>query len=627
NNLPPVNSLITVTVRGIENTNGEPMNGTYTFSWLTPVTAAASGEINSWETSYDFNTNSITVNWNTTGADRVVTYYRINKGSYIQLTSGTASTGTISGVPRIDNSRILQGIKTNNVYEYEIFIELYKENIREDFVIFRIWNIEGMTVNQTNTVYLNQANFATTEGLAAGGFENYILTEDITLSNWTPPSNFTGKLYGNGRTITINSIVSSTNCGLLGVANNATIRDLHIHYQNISITGTGTTTFGGISAECSGSSSILNSIVSGSVNVDAAMNVGGIVGNMLGGTIKNSYSSVDINYSRTGGNSTNAFRIGGFVGYSTSSTLENCGSSNLIMVTHNSGIGEYKIGGFAGVLQNSVSKCFSTTSIEISITSSTTSDPRHDIGGFVGFATGGNYTVSESYATGSITVISSTPENSNYYVGGFVGYAQFGFENCYATGNISVDRITTGSGAGRITDIGGFAGGVFGTSSVTAIITLCFSTGSFTLMTTGLVTGGSVGGLAGYVNRQSIIANSLALGSYIAGIDQGSWTNIGRIGANVDDPPGGQSVYYYNNHAIESLKLYIFRGVSNYPEETEWWEEDMWPNLKNGGTISIVMLARNFYQNTLGFNSTIWDLGTPVTRNGWPTLRNVGGPQ
>jgi len=49
-------------------------------------------------------------------------------------------------------------------------------------------------------------------------------------------------------------------------------------------------------------------------------------------------------------------------------------------------------------------------------------------------------------------------------------------------------------------------------------------------------------------------------------------------------------------------------------------------NLNNGATIGRVRLTATFYQEVC-FNPNIWDLGAPVTRNGWPTLRNVGGPQ
>ncbi|MCL2721302.1 MAG: hypothetical protein FWD47_08190 [Treponema sp.] len=635
NIFPPANSLITVKIQGIENIFGEPMSDIYSFSWLTPE-SAASAVINSWEASYNFNTNNIKIDWDTTGADRLVMYYRINKGANTPLLNESspdpAGNISITGIPRINDSGVLQGIKTSNVYEYEIFIELFIDNIREDYAAFRIWNIPGMTVNQTNTVYLNQANFAATEGLAAGGFENYILTEDITLSNWTPPSNFTGKLYGNGHTITINNFSSSTNIGLLGVADDALVRDLHIEYPNTSITGS--TNFGGITGEMRGTSRIENSIVSGAIN-GSATNIGGIVGSLTNGTIENSYSSVNINYTRSG-NSDNPIRIGGFVGYSTNSTLINCGSRNLIMVNRSGGslLSSFIIGGFAGEIQSNITRCYSTTSIEvfIDIADETTIDRMHAFGGFSGRAQG-SYKISECYATGSITIGSIKSENFNYRVGGFVGFVSHGFtfEDCYSTSSISVDRVNAGNSSNLnngFSDIGGFAGYLERGSNK---IIRCFTTGSY-MLTVGGINIGSAGGIASYVfgrNQQNSlgytisnneIRSCMVLGSYISGIDINDRFNAGRIWINTDLESGIISVQNYGINTFLHYRLNPYNLLDSRPVH---WGTNIW----DGVEINRVSINAIFYRNTLGYSDTIWDLGSPVTRNGWPTLRNVSGPQ
>jgi len=46
----------------------------------------------------------------------------------------------------------------------------------------------------------------------------------------------------------------------------------------------------------------------------------------------------------------------------------------------------------------------------------------------------------------------------------------------------------------------------------------------------------------------------------------------------------------------------------------------------NGNTIYRIQLTDMFWGG-LGYPNSVWDLGTPVTRNGWPTLKNVGGQQ
>jgi len=706
-NLPPVNSLITVRVSGLKNTYDESMGSDYNFSWQTP--SAVTAAITSWNASYSETANNITVNWTTTGAvNRIDTYYRINKGSNIPLTSGSAVIGTITGIPRLDSSGVAQGRNVSNVFEYEIFIELYADGIRLDIENFKIWNVPDMSTSKDNPlVELTSLNISTE---LKADTRNYVLIHDITLSSWTPVGPFSGKFYGNGRTIT------SGAGGLFGSVNNALIRDLLVEYTNTTISET--TNFGGITGEMRGTSRIENSIVSGTIQGSVTGNIGGIVGRMIGGTISNCYSTVAINNSisgsgqafvggiagrvgdpatagsiiiqntkasgnitvtgtgtgniyiggicgasnlgatrsinfrnveHSGGNiiftqssGSSPLWIGGFAGYISSTTFnagtnENCNSRNLITVNRSGGtqLNTFRIGGFVGELQSNITRCYSATSIEVNINTvdtSTDDNRSHDLGGFSGRAQG-SYTVSECYATGSLTIISTANETYHFFAGGFSGTFRGGFtvQDSYATGSIMIDRS---SGVGGAVDLGGFTGSMRAVNDTTGApapssnkMIRCFSTGSFTQMAVGT---GSVGGLLAFAGNGSTIEHSLTLGEFIAGQPpNNAQIFMGRVSANFN-----ANVTYTNNYAINTIKAYVI--ISGDIVERTWEHESIIPAVghrpKNGTEINRAGLVSSFWRG-LGYDGTnengdaIWNLGSPVTARGWPTLRNAGGQQ
>ncbi|GBU29202.1 hypothetical protein R84B8_02766 [Treponema sp. R8-4-B8] len=214
-------------------------------------------------------------------------------------------------VPVINKSGVSNGQAVSNVQRYEISVVAYNAAGKAEAQTLFVWNIEGMTVTQGNTVILTQSNFEA--ALAAGSENNFVLTEDVTLSGWTPVAgNFTGKFYGNGHTVSIIDTVRDNenisgikvaptgpaNMGLFGEASGGFIRDLTVRYS-CEITRSGMTHFGGIAGIMSGTANLENTLVLGSfsveVDTDNDMEVGGFAGRMKdSASILNAYGGLDL---------------------------------------------------------------------------------------------------------------------------------------------------------------------------------------------------------------------------------------------------------------------------------------------------------------------------------------------
>jgi len=253
-NLPPEKSLMTVTVKGINNMKGESMDEAgYPFSWNT--SAAVNIKLNSYTAAYA--DNSISISWTQTGADSVKTYYRLNNGGNNTLTNAN-NMATINGVNKLNDSDVLEGTGVSGIEEYAIFIELYKDEIMESRTTFKIWNFPGMSVSNTNPV-VEVRTAAELAAIKDGLSKQYVLANDITVSSdtftgkWMPvgtatatftstnpnpiinlntSSAFKGKFYGNGHTITLESDIGGEGCiGLFGCTQNAVIRDFTLEYN------------------------------------------------------------------------------------------------------------------------------------------------------------------------------------------------------------------------------------------------------------------------------------------------------------------------------------------------------------------------------------------------------------
>jgi len=243
--LTPADSIMTVTVKGIRNAEGEPMDvAGYTFSWKT--SAVANVHLTSYTATYVDNSGGIGVSWTQTGADTIVMYYRLNKGADTHFLTSTitetnpvlASNAVIPGVSALNDSGTREGGSISGIGEYTVFIDLYAQGIMESRTTFKIWNFPGMSVSNTSSAIEVDDITKLTQLTLNDASKQYVLVADIVISSaWTPIGSnsnpFKGKFYGNGRTITLNSGFNGDgDLGLFGYAEDATIRDFTLVYNN-----------------------------------------------------------------------------------------------------------------------------------------------------------------------------------------------------------------------------------------------------------------------------------------------------------------------------------------------------------------------------------------------------------
>lgn len=405
------------------------------------------------------------------------------------------------------------------------------------------------TVNSFVYEGYNDAHYILTNDIYLGGYE----WEPIGVYYFDDGSNidkdkdmtFSGTFDGNGHTIYGLTITEYEDYheffGLFGsLEEGAVIKNLNMEYFNISIDSDKEIYIGGI-AGCSKEASIENCHVDGSitvysgredayvggfvgknsytsidscsakVNVDATssnsgggdLHIGGLIGEVVGSDITNSYSSGSI-YARAD----YYVYIGGFIGEIRSGniTIDHC-YSNCSVSTELYGAEEYSIGGFIGEVY---------TTANVSITNSySTGDVSANskcisVGGFIGEMNGANIIVQDSYATGDVYAYSS----EYAYVGGFVGQMNKATtKKCFAAG--MVKTVLTQDEA--YSCVGGFAGYFKGEN---AIISDCFGAGDVLSEENGI---SSVGGLVGKCNNASIeyssgLGDVVALNGYAGGL-------------------------------------------------------------------------------------------------------------
>ncbi|WP_267119405.1 beta strand repeat-containing protein, partial [Xanthomonas sacchari] len=265
----------------------------------------------------------------------------------------------------------------------------------------------------------------------------YALAQDIDLAGVTRSSalvsSFQSKLAGLGHSI--NNLTISGASGYVGLfgttSSNSLIRDVHLgnvsisggYYvgglvgygqgaiKNVTVDGVVSGTSGGIGGLAGYNLGLIdNGVFNGSVN--GQNTVGGVAGNNVGATIRNSHSTGSVT-----GSSSNA---GGLVGYNDGGSLTNTYSTSTVS-------GTSSVGGLVGTNQNagSIKNSYATGSVTGSSSM---------VGGLVGM----NYqsTIANTYATGSVTATAS--------VGGLVGVNNAGgasvssssVSNSYATGAV-----------------------------------------------------------------------------------------------------------------------------------------------------------------------------------------------
>ncbi len=350
----------------------------------------------------------------------------------------------------------------------------------------------------------NTVSGATNTGGLVGRVADAVtaVTTSYTTSNVTGTGDYTGAFAGyNNGTITLGTAS--------GTANGVTYVGALVGFNNNTINGgsyatgsaNGGDDVGGLVGRNVGSLSDVHA----SAEASGANNVGGLVGANDGGSISNAYA--------TGNATATTDCAGGLAGYNTSS----------ITLSHASGTatGGGHAGGLVGFNEGTGS------SVTDSYATGTVSATARFSGGLVGENEG---TVSGSYATGAVSGTIS--------VGGLIGENQEIVIDSYATGNVTGTGTYTGGLAGA-----NYLGSSITNSYATGTVQGAQYTGGLVGYSRGNVTGshatgdvngtGYVGGLIGIVTEPTTnVTTSYATGNVTStGSNSGGFTgyNIGIV--------------------------------------------------------------------------------------------------
>ena len=251
----------------------------------------------------------------------------------------------------------------------------------------------------------------------------FILTNDIDMSGVTGlGEGFDSRnlnyndvfIYGNGHVI--KNYSASKGC-LVYQACNLHMYDLGMENTSNAMINTFT------------SGEVVNCYTTGSIDstsTETGSAVGGFVHLTCGGTIKNCYSTCDVN----GYN-----ELGGFAGRIALTEISDCYATGTV-----TGTAGGNFGGFVGRTSNSsYTKCFSTGNVSVSGTNGAKSYS----GGFVGQAEDGyknyddnSYTYDNFDSCYSTSVVSQQEDRGYTYLGGFAGFLGYAtVKNCYSTDN------------------------------------------------------------------------------------------------------------------------------------------------------------------------------------------------
>lgn len=261
----------------------------------------------------------------------------------------------------------------------------------------------------------------------------YKLLNNIDLENteWTPigtrATPFTGNFDGNNFIISNVLINMSTlpDIGFFGSTSNAIIKNINL--KDINVTSTQKLSIpntGGLIGSALGNSLIQNCSVSGGSKVSALMNLGGLLGNIQGGTVELCSSSATVTAPQ-GDN------VGGLIGTSAANITKSYSNAEVTS-------GGYCVGGLIGRIQSkniSIMECYSAGVVT----------GGNSVGGLIGCGTPYSWTVSNCFALGSVTV--TMPDGAD---GGLIGQYATNVSNCYAAVKMNNSGLNTGGLFGSI---------------------------------------------------------------------------------------------------------------------------------------------------------------------------------
>jgi hypothetical protein len=445
--------------------------------------------------------------------------------------------------------------------------------------------------------------------------EKYTIAANITLPGWTPIGSetapFTGTLYGNNKTITLNGFDDGATAakflGLFAYVDGATISDLTVALGTISIdSAADSTIYVGTVAGYAKDVNLSNINVSaGSLtfSANAVVNAGGIIGCGIDSEITSSSVSSAIVITANGNSG-----VGGIAGSIKSSTIakakvRNSFSTGTVTLTWQSGgdsdygmvytggiagdsayseYGEGKIQYYGGLFEN----CYSTGAI------SCASVAYPYAGGIVGYLYASSQ-IKACYTTGAIT---ATATSGTGYTGGIAGNNSSAstIENSYATGNVTL------AGPGYIGGIAGQNG------SNGSVIQYCYATGTIASNTATA----NIGGIAGqnYNAENNDVKANAALN---AKIDVAASTTYAHrvVGMHGSIP--------YGETELENDLAKITNNIANVADTTNIAIGEKSANSVDGADSVDTPPTWSEY-STLGWSDTVWK--TTLGANGYPML-------
>ena len=404
------------------------------------------------------------------GGKILLTGDRSLAGSQIQLAGNLQADQTlvnglgilVNGVLNINGNSHSLDLTSDNGYQLSSASAINLNGASSGFsvdgtaytVVRDVNQLQGMSSNLSGKYVLaNNIDASATTGWNAGaGF--------APLGNSSTP--FSGTLDGLGHVVNGLSINrgSTDNVGLLGYAQNASLRNIGLTSASIIGQSNVGGLLGYLNTSLAGSSSIQNSYVSG--NIIANSNGGGLLGNNnnAGGAV-----NLNLNYSlgAVGGSSS----LGGLIGYSLTTDGGNTLVSNSYSASSVAATGS-NAGGLMGWNYTTNPGSVTTSSVVSNsyATGSVYAPGGARVGGLVGVNLASNSafstaTVSDSYATGVVTGSSD--------VGGLIGInSDFASaSNNYWDSATSGQAFGIGSGTGSASNILAVTGNTVGASAYT----------------------------------------------------------------------------------------------------------------------------------------------------------------
>ena len=447
------------------------------------------------------------------------------------------------------------------------------------------WSSHKLTLTATNDVDINAVMTATgTASVALAPGSNNV---NMGLSN----GSFTGQLNFNStgtfqmniaNTLTTFTVInslgtaadanSSGNNTLQGMANSGMLAGNYVLGSNIAAGGTSTwnsnagfTPIGSAAAMFTGSfdglghtitsltmnssstrfvglfglaylSPFIRNVGLDNADVTGTAFVGALAGKFNLVSVRNSYSTGSVAGTVTGWNG--QYGVGGLIGaqYGYTSSISNSFSAASVYGN------KRNIGGLAGFANGTISNSYATGTV-------TAVGGATNVGGLIG-VTDNNTTVSNSYATGN--VIGSGVSSENF--GGLIGMSWGPVSNSYAHGDVTV----TGTG---VSFVGGLAGINYGT------ITASHATGN--------VTGASyAGGLVGQVNQGTVDS------SYSTGNVTGTVNNIGGLVGGISG--GTVTNSHYDVDAVQINGIHQVTPFGLYSSQyNDWFPNKQAPVITN----------------------------------------------